>query len=126
VVAVYSYGIFGPYFNENAERNTVNDTEWYKVMLETVLCIELHPCQQDLLWFQQGGATAHTAQISMQVIRTVFLGRHISCYGEIVWSASSPDHAVPDCFFWGYVRSKVYETHPANIADLKQQIMECI
>jgi len=62
----------------------------------------------------------------MQVIRTVFLGRHISCYGEIMWSACSPDHAVPDCFLWGYVRSKVYETRPANIADLKQQILECI
>ena len=118
--AVYSHGIFGPYFCENAEGCAVTDTEWYKVMLETFLCIELHPCQQDLLWFQQDGATAHTAQISMQVIRTVFPGRHISLYGEIIWPACSPDHAVPDCFLWGYIKSKVYEKHPANIADLKQ------
>jgi hypothetical protein len=41
-------------------------------MLEAFVRIELYPCQQDLLWFQQDGVTAHTAQISMQVIRTVF------------------------------------------------------
>jgi len=41
-------------------------------MLETFMHIELYPRQQDLLWFQQDGATAHTSQISMQVIRTVF------------------------------------------------------
>ena len=112
--AVYFHGSFGPYFYENAEGCTVTDTERYKVMLETFLRIELHPCQQDLRWFQQDGATAHTAQISMQVVRTVFPGRHISCCGEIIWPAYSPDHAVPDCFLWGCVRSKVYETCPAK------------
>jgi len=70
--SVYSHGIFGPYFFENAEGCTGTDTEQYKVMLETFQRIELYPCQQDLLWFKQDGATAHTAQISMQVIRTVF------------------------------------------------------
>ena len=29
-------------------------------------------------------------------------------------------------FLWGYVRSKIYETHPANTDDLKQQIWQCI
>jgi hypothetical protein len=33
----------------------------------------------------------------------------------------SPDIAVPDYFLWGYVKSKVYETCPANIDDLKYQ-----
>ena len=37
----------------------------------------------------------------------------------------SPDHAVPGYFLLGYVTSKVYETRPANIADLKQLILEC-
>jgi hypothetical protein len=35
------------------------------------------------------------------------------------WPACSPDLAAPDYFLWGYIKSKVYETHPANIDDLK-------
>jgi hypothetical protein len=124
--AVYSHGILGLYFYENAEGHTVTDTERYKVMLETFLPIELNPLQQDLLCFQQDGAPAHTAQISMQVVRTVFLGRHISRYEEIIWPACLPDHVVSHCFLWDYIKSKVYETHPAIIADLKQRILECI
>ena len=39
---------------------------------------ELHPRQQDLLWFQQYGTTVHSAEFSMQVLRTIFPGRLIS------------------------------------------------
>jgi len=62
----------------------------------------------------------------MQVLRTVFLGRFVSHIRDITCPARWPDHGVPDYFLWVYVKSKVYETHPANIADLKQQILECI
>jgi hypothetical protein len=71
-------------------------------------------------------ATAHTAQISMQVFRTLFPGRLISHSGDTIWPACLPDLAVSDYFLWGYVKSKVHETGPANIDDLKQQIWECI
>jgi hypothetical protein len=56
----------------------------------------------------------------------LFPGRLISHFGDITWSAHSPDHAVPYYFLWGYLKSKVYETCPANIPDLKQRILECI
>ena len=119
--AVYSHGIIGVYFFENAKGHTLTvNAEQYIVMLETFLCTELHPHQQDLLWFQQDGATAHTAEISMQVLRTMFLARPISHFGDITCPTHSPDRAVPDYFLWGYVKSKVYETHPANVAALKQ------
>jgi len=45
------------------------------------------------------------------------------------WPTCSPNFAVPDNFLWGYVRSKVYklhETRPANVYDLKHQILECV
>jgi len=119
---VYSHGIISPNFFENVKGRTVTvHAKWYTVTLKTFLCNELHPHQQDLLWFQQDGATAHTAEISMHVFRTMFPGRLISCLGDITWPARSPDHAVLDYFLWGHVKSKVYETRPANIADLKQQ-----
>ena len=128
--AVSFHGIIGPYFFENVEEHTGTvNTEQYTVLLETFLCNELHPRQQDLLSFQQYEATAHTAQISMQVLRTVFPSRVISHFGDITWPVRSPDLAVPDYFPWVYVRSKVYKVYeacPANIYDLKHQILECV
>ena len=102
------------------------NAEQYKVMLGTHLCNELHPCRQDLPWLQQDGATAHTAQISIQVLKTVCLSRLIFHFGYITWSTHSHELTVPDYFLWSHVKSKVYETCPANIAHFKQQILECI
>jgi hypothetical protein len=70
--------------------------------------------------------TAQTAEISMQVFRTLFPDRLTSHTMDITWPAQSTDHAVPDYFPWGYVKSKVHETCPANTGDLKQQLLECI
>jgi len=61
-----------------------------------------------------------------QFLRNMFPGRLLSRFGDITWPARSPYLAVPDYFLWGCVKSKVYETHPSNIADFKHQILECI
>ena len=95
-------------------------------MLETFLRIELHPLQQDLLWFEQDGATVHTVEISMHVLRKMSPCRLIARFGDITWPARSPDHAVPDYFFCCYVTNKVHKTRPANIAVLKQRNLQCI
>ena len=44
----------------------------YQAMLETFLQNELCHHQLNFLWFQQHGATAHTAQISMHVRRIIY------------------------------------------------------
>ena len=56
------------------------NAERYKVMLETFLCIELTSSSENVLWLQQDGATAHTAEISMQVLMAILPCRHISRY----------------------------------------------
>ena len=77
--AVYSHDIIGPYFFKNEEGHTVTvHAERHIAKLETFLRGELHPRQQDLLCFQQEGPTAHTAEISMPVLRKMFPGRQIS------------------------------------------------
>jgi hypothetical protein len=48
------------------------------------------------------------------------------CFWDITWPTHLPDLSVPDYFLWVYVKSKVYETYPANTDDLKQQLLECI
>jgi len=76
---IYSHG---PYFLESTKGRTITvNAEQFKVILETFLCSELHPCQQDLLWFQHA-ANPHTAEISMQVLRTVSRQTHFSFWGH--------------------------------------------
>jgi hypothetical protein len=70
-------------------------------------------------------ATAHTAEISMQVLG-VFPGRPISPFRDVTWTSRSSDHAVPNYLLWGYAKRMIYETRPVNIADLKHRILECI
>jgi hypothetical protein len=84
----------------------------------------IHPHQLDLLWFQQDGATTHTAQISTPVVRTLFPCKIIFHFGHITWPCRSPDLAVSDCLLWGYVKSTIYETRPANIDDLRRQLRQ--
>jgi hypothetical protein len=57
----------------------------------------------------------------------MFPGRIVSGFADIKRSARSPDvAAVPKDFQWGYVKSKVNETRPANNDDFRQRIRECI
>jgi hypothetical protein len=56
----------------------------------------------------------------------MFPGRLISRFGDINWATYLPDIFTPDYFLWSYVKSKVYETCPSNIDDLKQRILERI
>jgi hypothetical protein len=62
----------------------------------------------------------------MQVLGAIFPGRLTSRFGDITWPARSPDLPIPDHILCGYVKSKVYETRPANIDNPKQRIRDCI
>ena len=56
----------------------------------------LKPKLEDLrneteVWFQQDGATAHTAKKSMDVLVEMFPSHVISLRGDVGWPAHSPD-----------------------------------
>jgi hypothetical protein len=76
------------------------------------------------LWFQQDGATAHTARNAMRVLKDMFPARVISRRGTIEWSERSPDLNACDFFLCGYLKSKVYEKKPRTAMDLKQNIRD--
>ena len=76
----------------------------------------------DNVWFQQDGATAHTFQRAMGILREMFPGHWISLHGDISWSACSPDLNPCDFFLWGYLKLKVYNNHPQSIERLKDEI----
>ena len=71
----------GPFFfeNEQGEAVTVNDNR-YRAMLFTKFEEE----DMGNIWFQQDGATCHTAEATLDVLRPVFEDRIISRRAEVV------------------------------------------
>ncbi|XP_011860094.1 PREDICTED: uncharacterized protein LOC105557457 [Vollenhovia emeryi] len=64
------------------------------------------------VWFQQDGAQVHFTLIVRNVLNNVFPDRWIGRRGTIEWPPRSPDLSPLDFFYWGYLKSKVFETKP--------------
>jgi hypothetical protein len=120
--AISSEGIIGPYFFEEDNRCVTINSERYVNMLQQFLAPQLQQNNFGVVWFQQDGATAHTARHSMAVLREMFPGRLISRYGDIPWPARSPDLTPCDYFLWGYLKSEVFKHRPRTLQDLKDAI----
>jgi hypothetical protein len=124
---VSAFGVLGPYFFENATGQSVTVTsDRYVELLREFLNDELCRLHVDtrLVWFQQDGATAHTAQNSMAVIRGMFPQHVTSHFGDVEWPPRSPDLSACDFFLWGYLKEKVYAHCPHTIQELKDCIQE--
>jgi hypothetical protein len=74
-------------------------------------------------YFMQDGATAHTANYSMNVLNELFEDRLIS---RGLWPARSPDSNSCDFYLWGNLKDKVYSNNPPTLGELKQSIRETI
>ena len=82
------------------------------------------PPNNGTLWFQQDGATAHLVVISIAALYHLFSQWVISHFGYVPWPPRLPDLTAPDFFLWGYLKSKVYGNHPAELHALKENIRE--
>jgi hypothetical protein len=91
-------------------------------LLRDFLADEVDEHDMDDYWFQQDGATCHTARLTMDLLRAMFPNRLISKYGDFDWPARSPDLTAPDFFLWGYLKGKVYADKPATLQQLKANI----
>jgi hypothetical protein len=58
-------------------------------------------------YFIQDGATAHTANYSINILNEVFEDRLISCR---FWPARSPNLNLCDLNLWGNIKDKAYST----------------
>ena len=121
---------YWPLFFEDQNGNTVTVTsDRYVAMLNEFVFPQLQNLNIDVasVYFQQDGATAHTARDSMATLRTVFEGRLISRFGDIPWPPRSPDLTVCEFFLWGYVNDIVYRPPlPATLDDLQERITGAI
>lgn len=119
-------GIIGPWFFEENDRAVTVTSERYIQMIQEFFLPKLDELGVRNVWFQQDGATAHTARASMALLREHFPQRLISLRGDLQWPARSPDLAPCDYFLWGYLKSLVYTNRPRTLAELKNNIRVAI
>ncbi|GFS74040.1 transposable element Tc3 transposase [Trichonephila clavipes] len=78
------------------------------------------------LWFQQDGATCHTARATIDLLKDTFGDRLISRFGPVKWSPRSCDLTPLDYFLWDYVKSLVYADKPQTLDRLEDNIRRVI
>jgi hypothetical protein len=95
--------VISPYFFEDEAGRAVTVNSALYTMLRTFLEPELQRLgvENQTLWFQQDGATAHIVRTAMRVLNEMFPARVISRRGNTEWPARSPDLNACDFLHWG-------------------------
>lgn len=120
---LYAGGIIGPYFFKNeAGANVTVNGERYRDMLDGWFFPNVATHDLEDLWFQQDGATCHTAAETMNLLKETFPDRIISKNGTVDWPPRSCDLTPLDFFLWGHVKALVYADKPATIEQLEANI----
>ncbi|GFW57968.1 uncharacterized protein TNCV_1419151 [Trichonephila clavipes] len=85
-------------------------------------------CSSEELWFQQDGATCHTARATIDLLKDTFGDRLISRFGmsPVNWPPRSCDLTPLDYFLRGYVKSLVYADKPQTLDHLEDNIRRVI
>ncbi|GFU73258.1 uncharacterized protein TNCV_167411 [Trichonephila clavipes] len=78
------------------------------------------------LWFQQDGATCHTARATIDLLKGTFGDCLISRFGPVNWPPRFCDLTPLDFFLWDYVKSLVYADKPQTLDLLKDNIRRVI
>ena len=88
----------GPFFfeNEQGEVVTVNGDR-YRAMLDVFFYTKIKEGDIGNIWFQYDGATCHTAEATLDVLRPVFEDRT----ADVVWPPRSCDLTTLDYYLWG-------------------------
>ncbi|GFS77239.1 transposable element Tc3 transposase [Trichonephila clavipes] len=125
--ALWAGGIIGPYFFKNDEGHNVTvNGDRYRAMITNFFIPELNNHDVQELWFQQDGATCHTARATIDLLKDTFGDRLISRFGPVNWPPRSCDLTSLDYFLWGYVKSLVYADKPQTLDYLEDNIRRVI
>ncbi|GFX89011.1 uncharacterized protein TNCV_2853111 [Trichonephila clavipes] len=95
-------------------------------MITNFFIPELNNQDVQELWFQQDGATCHTARATIDLLKDTFGDRLISGFGPVNWPPRSCDLTPLDYFLWGYVNSLVYEDKAQTLDHLEDNIRRVI
>ncbi|GFT45286.1 putative RNA-directed DNA polymerase from transposon BS [Trichonephila clavipes] len=125
--ALWAGGIIGPYFFKNDEGHNVTvNGDRYRAMITNFFIPELNNHDVQELWFQQDGATCHTARATIDLLKDTFGDRLISRFGPVNWPPRSCDLTPLDYFLRGYVKSLVYADKPQTLDHLEDNIRRVI
>ncbi|GFW29288.1 uncharacterized protein TNCV_742301 [Trichonephila clavipes] len=84
--ALWAGGIIGSYFFKTDEGHNVTvNGDRYRAMITNFLIPELNNHDVQELWFQQDGATCHTARATIYLLKDTFGDRLISRFGPVSW-----------------------------------------
>ncbi|GFW45343.1 putative transposable element [Trichonephila clavipes] len=96
---------------------------WWNTSSKTMKATTLQSME---LWFQQDGATCHTARATIDLLKDTFGDRLISRFGPVNWPPRSCDLTPLDYFLWGFVKSLDYADKPQTLDHLEDNILRVI
>ncbi|GFU97403.1 DUF4817 domain-containing protein [Trichonephila clavipes] len=115
------------YFFKNDEGHNVTvNGDRYRAMITNFFIPELNNHDVQELWFQQDGATCHTARATIDLLKDTFGDHLISRFGPVNWPPRSCDLTPLDYFLWGYVKSLVYADKQQTLDHLEDNIRRVI
>ncbi|GFX98382.1 putative DD41D transposase [Trichonephila clavipes] len=88
------------FFKNDEGHNVTVNGDRYRAMITNFLIPELNNHDVQELWFQQDGATCHTARATIDLLKDTFGERLISRFGPVNWPPRSCD-LTPLDYFWG-------------------------
>ncbi|GFY32222.1 DUF4817 domain-containing protein [Trichonephila clavipes] len=95
-------------------------------MITNFFIPELNNHDVQELWFEQDGATCHTARATIDLLKDTFGDRLISRFGPVNWPPRSCDLTPLEYFLWSYVKSLVYAGKPQTLDHLEVNIRRVI
>ncbi|GFV84335.1 uncharacterized protein TNCV_1591941 [Trichonephila clavipes] len=98
----------------------------YRAMITNFFIPESNNHDVQELWFQQDGATCHTARATIDLLKDTFGDRLISRFGPVNWPPRSCDLTRLDYFLWDYAKSLVYAEKPQTLDHLEDNIRRVI
>ncbi|GFX26307.1 putative transposable element [Trichonephila clavipes] len=98
----------------------------YRAMITNFFIPELNNHDVQELWFQQDGATCHTARATIDLLKDRFGDHLISRFGPENWPPRSFDLTPLDYFLWGYVKSLMYADKPQTLDHLEDRVIDDI
>ncbi|GFT18059.1 transposable element Tc3 transposase [Trichonephila clavipes] len=97
-------GWWKSFFKNDEGHNVTVNGDRYRAMITNFFIPELNNQDVQELWFQQDGATCHTARATIDLLKDTFGDRLISRFGPVNWPPRSCDLTPLDNFLWGYVK----------------------
>ncbi|GFU64437.1 DUF4817 domain-containing protein [Trichonephila clavipes] len=114
------------FFKNDEGHNVTVNGDRYRAMITNFFIPELNNHDVQELWFQQGGATCHTARATIDLLKDTLGDRLISRFGPVNWPPRSCDLTPLDYFLWSYVKSLVYKDKPQTLDHLEENIRRVI